>query len=200
VRPCVAKAKWELLETTPALPPRSGHKVVAVGNSVFVAGGVSSSNARLGDLWRMDVETLTWTELKPKTKERRIKGQSALLGPFGLLAYGGVEPGGHTKNGYDMWMFDFITDTWMTVPIAQTSEMPNHRYMSSIGLLAENMIMFGGDGRLLSNAYQNSYGFTSNSFFDDLWILSLGSPNKASGAKAASQCKLNNNHKASIVK
>jgi hypothetical protein len=34
--------------------------------------------------------------------------------------------------------------------------------------------MFGGDGGLLSNSYENSYGFTSNSYFVNTLILSLG--------------------------
>ena len=33
--------------------------------------------------------------------------------------------------------------------------------------------MFGGDGGLLHNAYSDSYGFMRNSFYNDVWLLSV---------------------------
>lgn len=35
-------------------------------------------------------------------------------------------------------------------------------------------IVFGGDSGLLHNTYPDSYGFMPNSFFEDIWLLSLG--------------------------
>jgi hypothetical protein len=36
------------------------------------------------------------------------------------------------------------------------------------------ILVFGGDGKLLHNAYPDSYGYISNSLFDDVWLLSPG--------------------------
>ena len=187
--PCSARAKWTRIPST--LPARRGHNAVAVGNSIFVAGGYSTGY--LNDLWRLDIDSLTWTELQssPKQKMWPRKGQSSILGPFGVLNYGGVEPGGYKEKNHDLMMFDFIAKRWSTVPIDISTELPNHRYLSSIGLLTNStkvheivndrreypaVVMFGGDGGLLSNSQENSYGFTPNSFFDDAWILRLQSP------------------------
>ncbi|KAL3804136.1 hypothetical protein HJC23_013655 [Cyclotella cryptica] len=198
-QPCRARAKWNKLETSSIIPPRRLHTTITVGDSIFVIGGYS--NRRLYDLWRFDHDTLTWTELNAASmrKEWPLHGQSALLGPFGVLVYGGLEPGGPR---HDLWLFDFIEVVWSSVSVAQNAsvfhESASHhglpyRYLSAMGLLTntyltykmhniEGMpgllaITFGGDGGLLSNAHNDSKGFTPNSFFDDVWLLSLGGVN-----------------------
>ena len=70
------------------------------------------------------------------------------------------------------------------------NDIPDSRYLSSIGLLSNvhsiykrynindgsgpMILVFGGDGKLQHNAYADSYGYTSNSLFDDVWMLSPG--------------------------
>ena len=183
VQPCVAVARWKMLEPAFSIPPRHDHSAVAVGNSVYIRGGHSSG--LLNDMWRLDVEeTLTWTELKPPTTQKKLwprqQGQATLLTPFGLLLYGGVETRSHEEKGYDLLIYEFISGEWKTVPVASDSEFPYHRYRTSLGLMSQKSvpaaIMFGGDGGLLSNSYKNSYGFTPNTFFNDLWTLSLEDP------------------------
>lgn len=162
VQPCHAKAKWEKLDPNPSLPPRRGHRAVAVGKCIFVFGGYGRRN----DLWRLDLDTLTWTELKAKRTQKKLPLQSALLlSPYGIITYGTLQPGGHRERGHDLWMFDFITNEWTIVPISTETALPRNRYLASIGLLNRTdliqAVMFGGDN-----------GFTT-SFFDDTWILSL---------------------------
>lgn len=36
------------------------------------------------------------------------------------------------------------------------------------------ILVFGGDGKLLHNAYADSYGYISNTLFDDVWLFSPG--------------------------
>ena len=70
------------------------------------------------------------------------------------------------------------------------NDIPDSRYLSSIGLLnnvdsiykrynindgsGPMILVFGGDGKILHNAYADSYGYISNSLFDDVWLLSPG--------------------------
>ena len=60
-----------------------------------------------------------------------------------------------------------------------SNDIPQTRYLSSIGFLYNTVdgrgpeaLVFGGDGGLLHNSYTDSYGFVSNTFFDDVWLLS----------------------------
>ncbi len=62
--------------------------------------------------------------------------------------------------------------------------------MSSVGLLSNArsiysrynihdgsgpmILVFGGDGKLLHNAYADSYGYIRNTLFDDVWLFSPG--------------------------
>ena len=190
VMPCSARAKWRKLPSN--LPARRGHNTVAIDNSIFVSGGYSTGP--LNDIWRLDIDSFTWTELKSSSEQNLWprNGQSSILGPFGVLNYGGVEPGGFKEKNHDIMKFDFISKLWTTVPIDVRTSLPDHRYLTSTGLLLKfammhdifddyqkegpSMVMFGGDGGLLTNSHENSYGFTSNSFFGDVWILRLRSP------------------------
>ena len=59
-----------------------------------------------------------------------------------------------------------------------SNDIPHPRYLSSIGFLYNTVdgrgpeaLVFGGDGGLLHNSYTDSYGFVSNTFFDDVWLL-----------------------------
>ena len=60
---------WQLVDARGTLPkPRWTHSAVVHGSSMYVFGGFygyggSGSSGRLNDLWRLDLETLTWQEV-----------------------------------------------------------------------------------------------------------------------------------------
>lgn len=181
-KPCHAKANWQQLSRQSNFPPRRMHTAVAIGNSIFVSGGFSDHH--LDDLWRFDYGPNTWTELNASAsgKPLPMNGQTALLGQFGLLVYGGIQPLGTKEHLADLWLLDVFENEWSKVPIARNHSMPRGRYLSTIGMCKSHdvdrmdhvVIVFGGDGGLLHNSYQDSYGFMSNAFFQDVWMLSLG--------------------------
>ncbi len=130
VTPCVATAKWERLPSPPdSFEPRRLHASVAVGDSLFISGGFgrasgSAADRRLNDLWRFDYDSRSFTELSasPRDETLSIYGQVALLGPFGLLGYGGVAPGGPRPQGKDLWLGDIFENDWVSVPVKHGSE------------------------------------------------------------------------------
>jgi len=209
VTPCEAKAKWKRLPSPPAsFAPRRLHSSVAVGDSLFVSGGFgrvngSGADRPLDDLWRLDSDSdsdfVSFIELRasPRDKTMTMYGQVALLGPFGLLGYGGVRSRGPRSQGKDLWLWNIFEKEWMSVPVEHggdaaaplvNDKIPYGRYLSSIGLLDSDTLRqiynidgpwpmamtFGGDGAFLHNGYNDDYGFMTNSLFDDVWILSAG--------------------------
>jgi len=197
-RPCTPVVKWEKLTAPPSFQSRHGHTAIAVDESVFISGG-SSAGRMLNDLWRVDYSQNTWTELKsvpPPQYKSMLHGRAAVLGPMGLLNYGGLgRTLGVQEQGSDLFLriTPFLQDDWTLVSIDSNENVgPTGRYWSSIALLDSSndiinklynindgpfLLMFGGDGGHLPNSYTNTYGFMPNSFFDDVWLLSLSKLN-----------------------
>jgi hypothetical protein len=187
---CTPRVKWEQLSVPPSFAPRHGHTAIAIesSDSIFISGGFA--HRRLSDLWRFDYLSNNWTALNaaPLRNSPAIHGQAAVLGPWGLLNYGGLKPiSGIQKQGRDLSVQNLFKDEWLSVPLSgnNNSVAPTGRYLSSIALIDSSdvikklygidgpfLLMFGGDGGHLINAYPNSYGFMPNTFFDDVWILS----------------------------
>lgn len=203
-KPCaVDRPRWQKLPSPPSdFSPRRLHTAVAVENSIFITGGYATR--RLSDMWRFDFDTNTWTDLTDVTGVENgrylpLYGQATLLGPFGLLAYGGMAKYGTRNQGHDLFLLDLFEGDWVTVPIPQhdsarnnrrfNNGIPYGRYFTSIGMLnnvdsiyksynvdgtGAMILAFGGDGALLHNTHADSSGFLANSLFDDVWLLSPG--------------------------
>jgi len=193
VKPCSARPKWQKLASPPStFEPRRLHTAIAVDNSIFISGGFAKG--RLTDLWRFDYDTNTWTELRSQGMQNAwpMYGQAAYIGEFGLLSYGGLAPHGPRTPGEDLWLWDIFEDEWSSLPLAQndtsayddqrlSNDIPQGRYLSTISLLdnahssseeGPSALVFGGDNGLLHNSHQDSYGYMSNSFLNDVWLLS----------------------------
>ena len=194
--PCTTVVKWEKLTAPPSFPARHGHTAIAVDSSIYIAGG--SSGRMLNDLWRVDYPQNIWTELKsvpPSQYKSTLHGRAAALGPMGLLNYGGLgQTHGIQEQESDLFVrTPFFQDNWALVSIDNNENVgPTSRYWSYIALLDSSneiinklnnrndgpfLLMFGGDGGHLPNSYPNTYGFMPNSFFDDVWLLSLSKLN-----------------------
>ena len=195
VTPCNAnQPRWTRLPSPPIeFVPRRLHTAVAVGGSIFITGGYSATTRRLDDMWRFDFDTNTWTDLTTGVDGHRYLplyyGQASLLGPWGVLAYGGMTKKYGTRNR-GFLLFDLSRDYWVPVPISSSdySDIPRARYLSSIGLLTSNdmnsssnenvgpmILTFGGDGGLLHNTRaDDDHGLVTNSLFNDIGLLLPG--------------------------
>lgn len=195
--------KWERILSVPSsFQPRYGHTAIAINDSIFIYGGFAQR--RLNDLWRFDCLTNSWTSLTTAPEALRnhpaIQREQAVLGPWGLLKYGGLKKSSGTQrnNKGDLFIQHLFQDERFTVPLSSDNSSsssssvvaPPDRYLSSIALMKSNdviqkmyniggddgpfLLMFGGDRGNSINGYPNSYGFIMpNTFLDDVWILSL---------------------------
>ena len=85
------------------------HSAIAVGDDVFVLGGYAHGIVQ--ETWRLDYAKNTFVRLHDGTyrRRRRWNGQSAVLIPHGVLAYGGLgidDSGSGFDEGlyhYDVW-------------------------------------------------------------------------------------------------
>jgi len=197
---CTPRVKWERIVSVPlSFQPRYGHTAIAINDSIFISGGFAQR--RLNDLWRFDYLTNSWTSLPtaPLRNHPAIQRQQAVLGPWGLLNYGGLKKkqrsGTQKNNKGDLSIQHLFQDERLAVPLSSDNSSrsivvaPPDRYLSSIALMESNnvmkklyninddgpfLLMSGGDRGNSINGHPNSYGFIlPNTFLDDMWILSL---------------------------
>jgi N-acetylneuraminic acid mutarotase len=45
--------------------PRSGHTACIYENAMYIFGGKDDDNNKLNDLWKLDLNTYKWSEIKP---------------------------------------------------------------------------------------------------------------------------------------
>jgi hypothetical protein len=160
-------------------------------------------------MWRFDFDTNTWTDLTTvhdtgvdNSNSQRYPplyyGQASLLGPWGVLAYGGMTEKYGTRN-HGFLLFDLFQGDWVPVPISSDSDIPHGRYLSSIGLLTSNgmnslnnknegpmILTFGGDGGFLHNTQADDHGLVTNSLFNDIGLLLPGGLRISSSSSSSS--------------
>lgn len=61
--------KWNMIKPTDAKAKspmaRAGHSMNMINNCLYIFGGKNDENQKMKDLWKFDLESLTWTELIP---------------------------------------------------------------------------------------------------------------------------------------
>jgi hypothetical protein len=107
-------------------------------------GGQTDGTPFLGDLWALDLEASSWTEItsEPKPSPRNFYAM-AETDPGRIALFGGNTPDGPGPMN-DLWFFDSQTDTWTLA--RPEGEAPSARYGHDAVWLPETrrFIVFGG--------------------------------------------------------
>lgn len=125
-KPCTpGRARWKkLLNPPPKFLPRRLHSAIAVDNSIFITGGYAKQ--LLNDLWRYDYDTDTWVELKYSSSSSFWRrggpwpinhGQVSVLGPFGLLSFGGISKSRSRHQGRNLRLLNIFDGDWKSVQV-----------------------------------------------------------------------------------
>jgi N-acetylneuraminic acid mutarotase len=107
--------KLTLPQTAIRPRPRSGHSAVIHQSSMYVFGGRGDDNIKLNDLWRFDISTNVWQEIKQEgTVPIPRCGHSCDIfeGQY-LIMFGGIYE--ITKELNDLQMFDLTKKKWVTL-------------------------------------------------------------------------------------
>ena len=82
---------------------------------MYVFGGKDDDNNKLNDLWKLDLNTYTWVEIKPvdgfKPLER--SGHSCDVYDSYMVIFGGIYE--ITKELNDFHLYDFKKNRWITI-------------------------------------------------------------------------------------
>ena len=103
--------KWSKVEATDGTPPeaRSFHRMICIGDHLYVFGGCSAAHGRLADLHRYDVKENTWTDLK--ASQLRGRGGPNVL-PLASGKKVGVIAGFAGEETADGHIFDLEAGKW----------------------------------------------------------------------------------------
>lgn len=165
------KKKWEKVAVRGETPaPRTGSSLVAVGDSLYLFGGLSHSTGWLDDLYKFDTKTNTWSVIKgdgsvPSTRD---KLQGVALGPL-IYYFGGFGPKSTgleddsdeewedednadlpsdqegVELGWfnDLYVFDTVSQKW-SQPVQMNLGVPTARAAHVMCAVNKQLVIFGG--------------------------------------------------------
>ncbi len=134
----VAGKKWELMRPAKAPSPRHYPAMAYDEGSdrVILFGGALPQGRLSGETWTYDVDTDTWTEMRPATAPSpRSSSAGMIYDPVGgrMILHGGWIG---RESGSDMWAYDLKTNAWTKLRDGPRSgaslayDAPNHRVVA----------------------------------------------------------------------
>ena len=137
---------WSQLEYTKEAPEaRSFHKMVCLGDSLYVFGGCGATSGRLADMHRFDLATSTWHNLGAS---RHLRGRGgANLIPLDSGKFLGVVAGFAGEETNDGHMFDVMSGKWCNESLNESLKdlRPRSVCLSGSFPSASVSIIFGGE-------------------------------------------------------
>ncbi|XP_066156596.1 uncharacterized protein [Euwallacea fornicatus] len=125
---------WHLISTTPTKhadqypPPRHKHSAVIHGEAMWIYGGMSDLHER-GDLWKFDIYTKIWTNVKTKLSPGPLHSHTCCKMPSSMVIFGG-ERNGQCCN--DLWKFNFDSLTWEKLTFPGLTPQPRSESRSFV--------------------------------------------------------------------
>eukprot|EP01059_Diplonema_ambulator_P005322 TRINITY_DN1505_c0_g1_i1.p1 TRINITY_DN1505_c0_g1~~TRINITY_DN1505_c0_g1_i1.p1 ORF type:complete len:418 (+),score=54.74 TRINITY_DN1505_c0_g1_i1:144-1256(+) len=154
---------WNAVATTGPTPQgRKGHAAAIYNSKMYVFFGADLRSNPFSDVSCLDLTTKTWRQVTTNTRQPAGR-QGHTVATYGSKAY---LFGGMTRDGLkmswknDLWVFDFITETW-TELYTPANTRPKGRYSQSSWCTGRYVYIFGGDAN----------EFTK--YFNDLWRYDL---------------------------
>jgi len=168
------KNEWkQILTPEPRPPARCAHSCVFYKASLYVFGGELASSDQYHhyrDLWKFDLRTLMWTEIKAKNPPSARSGMGVIIWKHYMVVVGGFfEALRETKWYNDVHVFDLQSETWMDVPQSRLVVKPEPRSACNVALYGtDKIVVHGGFSKVkTSNAAAETKTHT------DAWILHL---------------------------
>lgn len=108
----LSSEKWKQAHTSKGPEGRSNHSAVIYKDHMYIFGGTSDEGEKLSDLWKLDLRTYAWEELKPHGDiPSGRSGHSAVVYSDVMIVFGGMKD--ITKETNDMYSYNFETNTWI---------------------------------------------------------------------------------------
>jgi hypothetical protein len=170
----VQKKEWKQISTVAPRPsPRCAHSCISYKSCLYVFGGELANSDQYHhyrDLWKFDLRTLTWSEIKARNPPSARSGMGCLVWKHYMVIFGGFfEALRETKWYNDVHVFNLQTETWMDVPQSRLAIKPESRSACNIALYGtDKLIVHGGFSK-----FKTTNGAVETKTHTDAWVLHL---------------------------
>lgn len=100
----------------PAPSSRGLHSMVHVNNALYLFGGAPQNGSMLGDLWKLDLDSMQWQQLNPAGPSPHVRCSTA-AGVVGnsIFYFGGAFYGasGGLEMLQDAFLYDTVSNSWV---------------------------------------------------------------------------------------
>jgi hypothetical protein len=131
---------WSEIKTKGRSPgPRTKHVAVVYGNAFYVLGGVGRGGPADMSLYRLDMSTHQWTQIKAKggTKPERRGESGGFVYKDQLFIYGGESD--YTMG--DLWSYSFQSQKWKLLSASGGTPRKSHQ----MWIARDKLYMYGGE-------------------------------------------------------
>ena len=170
----IQKKEWKQILTIPPRPsPRCAHSCVSYKSYLYVFGGElanSDEYHHYRDLWKFDLRTSLWSEIKARNPPSARSGMGCLVWKHYMIIFGGFFEAVHETKWYnDVHVFNLQTETWMDIQQSRLAIKPEPRSACNIATYGtDKLIVHGGFSKIkTSNAAVETKTHT------DAWVLHL---------------------------
>ncbi len=174
---------WKrIISPQPRPPARCSHSCVFYNNALYVFGGElasADSYHHYRDLWKFDLKTNLWTEVKPRNKggPSSRSGHRALVWRHYMLIFGGFHEAVREAPRWfnDLHVYDFSTNSWIECSYSKLATIPPERSAFNFGIINGSDVAFVSGGySKLRNPLSDSSGRKSEGLaHTDCWALHL---------------------------
>ncbi|KJE97631.1 hypothetical protein, variant [Capsaspora owczarzaki ATCC 30864] len=171
----VTDQSWSFITPVTGSAPsgRYSHSAFAVGNAMYIYGGIDATKAYLSELWRYDVTGNSWSLVVPTSGTlQQISGHTTTVSGLKAIVLGGYSPFGYVQTVQE---YSFDTNTVAT--FTPTGFAPIRIFGHSAVLDGSGAIfVYGGsspDNMLGASASADLYAYWVN---DRSWSLLTAGP------------------------
>lgn len=129
-----AKGEWP--------SPRAAHAAALVGSDVFIFGGRHGAD-RMNDLWKLDMETMTWSQIQTdssKSPEGRSWHSLTSRSSSELVLYGGLSR--FRAPLCDCWIYSILNNSWTKV--ITNARIPRLWHTAVYSTVDDEILIYGG--------------------------------------------------------
>lgn len=173
----IEKGVWSRVHSPGGPPARSAHVAGYWKGFVYVFGGefTSPNQERFHHfkcLWRLDLSTNRWEELKLRGAPSPRSGHRAVMHKGRLVVFGGFFDNGKKVKYYgDTHVFDTQALTWTSVGEASgAGNAPSPRSAAGLAVHADTLLLYGGYSKSVAEDELDAERGTAHT---DLWALPL---------------------------
>jgi len=156
----VTTETWSMVKTSPAPEARSFHKMVCIGETLYLFGGCGTSG-RLADLHSFDTNTGTWTDLRKSVLRGRGGANVIALPHLNKIAVVAGFAGEETCDGQ---MYDISKGQW-DEKLTKLEAQLRPRSVCISGLFQSEMFLFGGEVDPSHKGHDGAGGFEGDVIF-----------------------------------